>query len=79
MPHAFDGDPPVSHAIANGWLEFAETALPAIAGTERGKANVAFHFGAMYVLHILQHVVARESAEAAGLALGMLSAEIDEY
>ena len=69
----------VSHAIANGWAEFAETVLPSIAGSERGKANVAFYFGAMYVLQILEHVVARESAEAGAITLGMLSTKLDEF
>jgi hypothetical protein len=73
MSNDIETDPPISHAIANGWAEFAATVLPAIDGTERGKANVAFHFGAMYVLQILKHVVARESAEAATVALGMLT------
>jgi hypothetical protein len=79
MPSDIDDDPPISHAIANGWAEFAEIVLPSIAGSERGKANVAFYFGAMHVLQILEHVVARESAEAAAIALGMLSTELDEF
>lgn len=74
-----DDERPVSHAIANGWAEFAETVLPYIAGFERGKVNVAFYFGAMYVLQILEHIVARESAEAAAIALDMLSTEPDEF
>lgn len=41
--------------------------------------NVAFYFGAMYVLQILEHIVARESAEAAAIALDMLSTEPDEF
>jgi hypothetical protein len=74
-----DEDPPVSHAIANGWAEFAATVLPAIDGTERGKANVAFHFGAMYALQIAQHVLAERSGEEVALALGMLDAEIEQF
>jgi hypothetical protein len=33
----------------------------------------------MYVLQILEHIVARESAEAAAIALDMLSTEPDEF
>jgi len=33
----------------------------------------------MYVLQILEHVVAQDSAEAAVLALGMLTTELDEF
>jgi hypothetical protein len=79
MPSEGDLDPPISHAIANGWAEFAATVLPAIDGTERGKANVAFHFGAMYALQLLEHVVEHGSAEAAAFTLSMLTAELEEF
>jgi hypothetical protein len=79
MPSEIDDDPPINHAIANGWTEFAETVLPSIGGTEHAQAHIAFHFGAMYVLQILEHVVALRSAEEAALALSTLGAEIDEF
>jgi hypothetical protein len=37
---ASDSDigPPASHAIADGWANFAETVLPSISGTEHAQA-----------------------------------------
>jgi hypothetical protein len=56
-----DEDLPISHAITDGWEEFAVRGLPAIRGTKHAEAHVAFHFGAMCVLQ---------------LALGMLDAKL---
>jgi hypothetical protein len=74
-----DLDPQISHAIADGWANFAETVLPSIGGSGHAQAQVAFHFGAMYVLQIVEQVVAHGSAEAAALALSTLGAELDEF
>jgi hypothetical protein len=79
MPSDIGLDPPVSHAIADGWANFAETVLPTIGGTDHAQAHIAFHFGAMYVLQIVEQVVAHRSVEEAALALGMLDAELDEF
>jgi len=79
MPSNIDEDPPVSHAIANGWAEFAETVLPRIGGSAHAEAHVAYYFSAMYMLQILKLLVADRSAEDAARALGMLSAELDEF
>jgi hypothetical protein len=43
------------------------------------QAHIAFHFGAMYVLQIVEQAVALESAEKAALALGILTAELDVF
>lgn len=74
-----DLDPPFSHTIADGWDNFAESVLPTISGGENAPAHSAFHFGALYVLQILQQVVAERAAEEAALAIGMLSAELEEF
>jgi hypothetical protein len=66
-------------SIADGWADFAETVLPSIGGAKHAQAHIAFHFGAMYVLQIVEQVVAHKSAEAAALALGMLDAELDQF
>jgi hypothetical protein len=79
MPSDIDLDPPISHAIADGWSNFTETVLPTIGGTDRAQAHIAFHFGAMYVLQIAQQVIAERSGEEASLALNMLDAELDEF
>jgi hypothetical protein len=79
MRSDIDNDPPISHAITDGWADFAETILPSIGGTEHAQAHVAFHFGALYVLQIVEQVVAQRSVEEAALALGMLDAELDEF
>jgi hypothetical protein len=68
-----------SHAIADGWADFAETVLPSVGGGSHAQAHAAFHFGAPYVLQIVEQVVALGSAEAAALALRMLDAELDEF
>ncbi|HSY08983.1 MAG TPA: hypothetical protein VK820_10675 [Steroidobacteraceae bacterium] len=47
--------------------------------TEHAQAHIAFHFGALHVLQIVEQVVALESAEKAALALGMSTAELDEF
>jgi hypothetical protein len=79
MPSEVDLDPPVSHAIANGWANFAETVLPSISGTDHAEAHIAFHFGAMYVLQIAQQVIAARSGDEVSLALGMLDAELEQF
>jgi hypothetical protein len=79
MPTDIDLDPPISHAIANGWADFAQTILPGVGGDKDAGAHIAFHFGAMYVLQIALHVLAERSGEEAALALGMLDAELDEF
>jgi hypothetical protein len=79
MPAAIDLDPPISHAIADGWADFTETILPAIGGSPHAEAHIAFHFGAMYVLQIALHVLAERPGEEAALALGMLDAELDQF
>jgi hypothetical protein len=52
MPKNIDGDPPISHAIADGSADFAETVLPCIGGADRAQAHITVHFGALYVLQI---------------------------
>ena len=47
MPSDIEDDPPISHAIADGWANFAETVLPTIGGNKHAQAQIAFHFGAM--------------------------------
>jgi hypothetical protein len=79
MASDIDEDPPVSHAIADGWAEFAERVLPSIHGTKHAQAHGAFHFGAMYVLQLTQQVIADSSGEAVSLALKMLNAELDQF
>jgi hypothetical protein len=71
--------PQTSHAIADGWADFAETVLPSIDGAEHAQAHVAFHFGAMYALQMVEQVVEHGSAEAAALALSLLTEELDEF
>jgi hypothetical protein len=78
-PADTDLDPPISHAIADGWADFAATILPAVGGSAHAEAHIAFHFGAMYVLQILEQVVEHGSAESAALALSMLTAELEEF
>lgn len=78
MPSDIDDDPPISHAVADGWTDFAETILPAIGGDARAEAHIAFHFGTMYVLQILEQVVEHGSAEAAAVTLSALTAELEE-
>jgi hypothetical protein len=53
--------------------------LPGIGGDAHAEAHIAFHFGAMYVLQIVEQVVAHGSAEAAAIALSTLGAELDEF
>jgi len=79
MPSDIDDDPPISHAVADGWTDFAETILPAIGGDACAEAHIAFHFGAMYVLQILEQVVEHGAAEAPALTLSMLTAELEEF
>jgi hypothetical protein len=73
MPSDIDLDPPISHAIADGWANFSETVLPGI------EAHIAFYFSAMYVLQMVKLIVADRSAEDAALALGVLDTEIEEF
>jgi hypothetical protein len=79
MPDETDDDPPISHAIADGWAKFAETVLPSVGGNEHAQAHVGFHFGAMYVLQIARGVIEARSGEEVLLALGMLDAELDQF
>jgi hypothetical protein len=79
MPSDLDSDLPIGQPIANGWANFSETVLPTIAGTDRAQARIAFHFGAMYVLQIVEQLVALESPEEAALGLRTLDAELDEF
>jgi hypothetical protein len=72
-------DPPINNAIVNGWTNFAETVLPSIGGVKDAPAHIAFHFGAMYVLQILEQVVEHGSAEAMALTLSILTAELNEF
>jgi hypothetical protein len=74
-----DLDPPPSHAIADGWANFAETILPSIGGDEHAQAHIAFHIGAMYVLEIAQQAIARWPGEEATLALGTVEAELEQF
>jgi hypothetical protein len=79
MPSDANPEPPISHAIADAWADFAETVLPSIGGAEHAQAHIAFHFGALFVLQILEQTVEDRSAEAAALVLGMLNSELDEF
>jgi hypothetical protein len=79
MPTDIDLDPPISHAIANGWADFAQTILPGVGGSAHAEAHIAFHFGAMYVLQIALHILAERSGEEAALTLGMLDRELNEF
>jgi hypothetical protein len=67
MPSDIDLDPPISHAIANVWADFAQTILPGIGGSTHAQAHIAFHFGAMYVLQIALHMLAERPGEEAAL------------
>jgi hypothetical protein len=79
MPSDIDLEPPISHAIADGWASFPETVLPSIGGDEHAEAHIAFHFGALYVLQIAQQIIAERSGEEVSLALGMLDGELDQF
>jgi hypothetical protein len=79
MPSDTDLDPPPSHAITEGWADFAEMILPGVGGDKDAGAHIAFHFGAMYVLQMALHILADRSAEDAALALGTLDAEIEDF
>jgi hypothetical protein len=79
MSSDIDDGPPVSHAIADGWAEFAERVLPSIVRTQDAEAQVAFHFGAMDVLQIAQQVIAERSGEEVSLAMDMLDAELEQF
>jgi hypothetical protein len=79
MPSEDDDDPPISHAIGDGWANFSETVLPGIGGSAYAEAHIAFYFAAMYMLQIVKLLVADRSAEDATLALGMLDAEIEDF
>jgi hypothetical protein len=65
--------PPISHAIGDGWADFAQMVLPGVGGDKDAQAHIAFHFGAMCVLQIALHVLAERSA------LGMLDVELDQF
>jgi hypothetical protein len=74
MPSDSDLDPPITHAIADGWANFAETVLPTIGGAARAEAHIAFHFGALYVLQIVEQIIEHRSGDELSLALEMLDA-----
>jgi hypothetical protein len=74
-----EDDPPISHAIADGWANFAETVLPSVEGTDNAQAHVAFYFGAIYMLGLVKEVVEHGTAEAAALALTTLDGELDRF
>jgi hypothetical protein len=74
-----DDDPSVSRAIGGGWASFEDTVLPSIGGNEHAQAQIAFQFGAMYVLQIAQQMISDSSNEEASLAWGMMDAELDEF
>lgn len=74
-----DLDSPKSHAIADGWLKFAETILPTVSGNDHAQAHIAFSLWRFDVLQIVQEVVADRSVEAATLALRMLDAELEQF
>jgi hypothetical protein len=74
-----DLEPPICHAITDGWADFAQLILPGVGGDKDAGAHIAFHFGAMYVLQILEQVVEHGSAEAAAFALSTLTAELEEF
>jgi hypothetical protein len=71
-------DEPTSRVVAEGWTEFAQTLLPTIADTGQAPTQVAFYFGAMYLLHVVQPAIAGGSDEAVSLAFKLLEAELNE-
>jgi hypothetical protein len=74
----FHLEPPISDAIADGWSKLVETVLPTIGGTKHTEANIAFHFGAIYVLQIAQQMIAHRSGEELAL-VNMLDSELDDF
>jgi hypothetical protein len=50
-----------------------------IGGGTDAEAHIAFYFGAMYLLQLVEQIVADESAEKVALALDMLNAELEEF
>jgi hypothetical protein len=60
-------------------VEFSEKVLPTVGGTEPAQAHIAFYFGAMHVLQIVGHIAENGSADAAALALRILTTELDEF
>ena len=74
-----DSELPSSNVIRDGWGNFAETVLPSICGVKDAQAHIAFQFGAMHALQIVEQVVTHGSAEAAALALSSLDAELEEF
>jgi hypothetical protein len=79
MPSDAELDPPITPAIAEGRGEVRPNDFARVNGNAHSEAHVAFHFGALYVLQLVQQVVAERSAEAAALALGMLNSELEEF
>jgi hypothetical protein len=79
VPSDIDDDPPISHAITAGWADFAKTVLPSVGGGQHAPAHVAFHFGAMYALKIVQEIIAQRSGEEVPLVLGMLDRELEQF
>ena len=52
-------DTPISHAVADGWADFAHMGLPSIGGGPMPEVHIAFYFGAFYVLQILERTSGR--------------------
>jgi len=59
--------------------KFRRNRSTSIGGVKDAPAHIAFHFGAMYVLQILERVVEHGSVEAATITLSMLTTELDEF
>jgi hypothetical protein len=79
MSDDFDDDPPISNAIAEGWSEFSEKVLPTVGGTEIAQAHMAFYFGALHVLQVIEQIAENGCADAAELALSILTIELNEF
>ena len=60
MPSVVDHDPPMGHAITQGWADFAETILPAIGGDVRTELQSALRRAGLRKVrfHDLRHSVA---------------------
>jgi hypothetical protein len=54
--------------MPSGWADFTETVLPSSGAAAYAQAQIAFPFGALYVLQILEQVVTYKLAEAVALA-----------
>jgi hypothetical protein len=72
-------DEPTSRIVADGWREFAQTLLPTISDTGQAPAHLAFYFGAMYLLHVVQPAIAGGSDEAVSLAFQLLQTQLSKF